>query len=309
METKPNRIFLSYTHKDEEKVLVLYKRLIEAGYNPWIDSKGILGGEDWEKVIEREIENAALFLPCLTNNSINHRGVVQKEIKFALKVWEQKLEDDIYLISVRLEDCPIPGSLRKFHCINLFKEDGFQRLINSIEAAFDRLEVAPQIRFRAEPIENFRKEEVKEMLRSNGFYDIDWHDAGKGVPHKYELKAIKADKIIIDHTTGLIWQQSGSKSGISYRDAAKYIAELNERKFANFTGWRLPTLEEAMSLMEPKKDSGTKLHINSLFDAAQLWIWTSDLYSASGAWFVGFSFGYCYYVGVFSFYVRACRSP
>ena len=102
MKTKPNRIFLSYTHKDEEKVLVLYKRLIEAGYNPWIDSKGILGCEDWKKVIEREIDNAALFLPCLTNNSINHRGVVQKEIKFALKVWEQKLEDDIYLISVRL---------------------------------------------------------------------------------------------------------------------------------------------------------------------------------------------------------------
>ncbi|MCH8128131.1 DUF1566 domain-containing protein [candidate division KSB1 bacterium] len=61
---------------------------------------------------------------------------------------------------------------------------------------------------------------------------------------------------------------------------------------ADFSDWRLPTLAEAMTLMEPvKKNEG--LFIDSIFDPQQRWIWTSDKQSASGAWVVDFNFGGC----------------
>jgi hypothetical protein len=309
MKPEEVRIFLSYAHMDEKPVREVYKRLKEAGYNPWIDREDILGGEEWEKATEKAIEDAALFIPCLTHNSITHRGMVQSELKFALKVWKKKLENDIYLIPVRLEDCPIPGSISKFHCISLFKENGFQLLINSIEAAFDRLEVIPQIRYRSRPRAILREDEVKEMLQMNDFYDIDWHSTGKGVKHKYEPKTINGDKVVIDHTTGLMWQQSGSEKYIKYDNAKAYIKELNDKKFAGFSDWRLPTLEEATSLMEAEMGKETGLYINSLFDSKQHYIWTADLNSASAAWLVFFSFGDCNFTDFgFLYYVRAVRS-
>ena len=73
--------------------------------------------------------------------------------------------------------------------------------------------------------------------------------------------------------------------------------------------WRLPALEEAMSLMEGNRNS-EGLYIDSIFVSRQEWIWTSDLYSASAAWSVDFDFGYCDSSGmeVSSSYVRAVRS-
>ena len=100
-------------------------------------------------------------------------------------------------------------------------------------------------------------------------------------------------KVVFDHTTKLMWQQSGSSGSTTiYENAKKYIDQLNRERFAGFNDWRLPTLEEAMSLMEPEKSSNG-LYIEPVFDETQRFIWTSDQYSASRAWSVGFTYGGC----------------
>jgi hypothetical protein len=46
------------------------------------------------------------------------------------------------------------------------------------------------------------------------------------------------EKLVIDLTTGLTWQQSGSLGWLNYSNAEKYIRGLNNKLFA---GWRLLT--------------------------------------------------------------------
>ncbi|MCB9501891.1 MAG: DUF1566 domain-containing protein [Deferribacteres bacterium] len=38
-----------------------------------------------------------------------------------------------------------------------------------------------------------------------------------------------------------------------FEKAVVYIDSLNKANFAGYSDWRLPTLEEAMTLMEPEK--------------------------------------------------------
>ncbi len=81
-----------------------------------------------------------------------------------------------------------------------------------------------------------------------------------------------------------------------FDDAEAYIQQLNAKKFGGYNDWRLPTLEEAMSLMEPKKHR--ELHIDRVFDRTQQWIWTADKESAGRAWCVFFNGGSCHHSGV-----------
>lgn len=82
--------------------------------------------------------------------------------------------------------------------------------------------------------------------------------------------------------------------------------ELNNRSFAGYNDWRLPTLEEAMSLMEPTQKNG----IDGAFSFWQFWIWTSSKPTAGMAWIVPFGGGSCLLsdVSLSTAYVRAVRS-
>jgi CheY-like chemotaxis protein len=132
-------IFLCYARPDQEKVAALYEDLAVAGFVPWMDMKSIQGGEKWEVAIRHAIRRADFFVACLSNNSINRRGFMQREIRLALNIWDEKLEDDIYLIPARLEDCDVAHErLQEIQWVDLFKPDGFLRLNQAIRTGIGR---------------------------------------------------------------------------------------------------------------------------------------------------------------------------
>ncbi len=143
------------------------------------------------------------------------------------------------------------------------------------------------------PVESDEFLTAKEAERL--YLDKDWKPRSY-TENKFEVKTINGDKVVIDHATGLglTWQQSGSKDHITYDEAKRYITQLNRDKFAGYNDWRLPTLQEAITLLDQGKNS-EGLFIGSEFDSTQRWIWTSDLSSASDAWVVSFRIGSCVY--------------
>jgi hypothetical protein len=305
---KPPRLFLSYTRKDSAAVKELYQKLKQAGYHPWMDIEDILPGQVWEQVMIEAINNAMFFLACLSTNSIDHRGVVQEEIKQALQVWRRKLDDDIYFIPIRLNECKVPDTLAKFNWVDVFQEHGFSRLLAAIRAQMERLGHVRRIALRSQPVNELAGQTAVTMLQEKDFYDGNTNWMGKGIKHQYEVVERNGKKLVIDYTTSLMWQQSGSPKKVNYADAEQYVRDLNNQKFAGYNDWRLPTLEEAMSLMEPKKQE-QGLFTDSVFDKTQKWIWTADSNALGVAWLVAFSFGNCnYYDNSIRGLVRAVRS-
>ncbi len=134
--------------------------------------------------------------------------------------------------------------------------------------------------------------DVKTMLVDKDFFASDWNKEGRGIKHDYETIIRDSDKVVLDHTTSLMWQYGGYSKYISFAATEKYILELNSQGFAGFKDWRLPTLEEAMSLVEHEKKN-VELYIDKSFDRAQESIWTVDQDHKGRVWAVSFSFGYC----------------
>lgn len=132
------RLFLSYAREDVDRVTQLYDDLMDAGYHPWMDTKDIVAGERWEHSIWKAVRNADFVLACLSTRSVGKRGFLQKELKRVLSIWEEKLEDDIYLIPIRLDECIVPENLADFQWLNLFERDGWTGLLSALRAGVER---------------------------------------------------------------------------------------------------------------------------------------------------------------------------
>lgn len=84
------QVFLSYASQDRERVLPVYEYLVTNGYpNTWIDCKKLLGGQNWDLEIKRNLGKSQIIIIFISNSSVNKRGYVQREIKIALKYLEE----------------------------------------------------------------------------------------------------------------------------------------------------------------------------------------------------------------------------
>jgi TIR domain len=74
-------IFISYRRSDLRRIVPILQRLAETGRPIWYD-RGISGGDEWDVVLERKIEEAALVLVFLSQATVESK-YCRREIKFA----------------------------------------------------------------------------------------------------------------------------------------------------------------------------------------------------------------------------------
>ncbi len=128
-------LFLCHSKSDQAAVRKLYRRLLQDKFKPWLDEEAILGGQNWEVEISKAVNSSDIVLICLSRNSVNKRGYVQKEIKFALDVADQQPAGTIFLIPLRLEDCDVPERLRNLQWVDLFRRNGYAQLRKTLSFA------------------------------------------------------------------------------------------------------------------------------------------------------------------------------
>lgn len=134
-------VFLCHSSSDKPTVRMLYQRLFRDGIDVWLDEENLLPGQDWQMEIRKAVRNSDIVLVCLSKTSISKSGYVQKEIVYALNVADEQPEGTIFLIPAKLEECDIPERLQRWHCVNLFDEHGYQRLMQAMKFRADTLEI------------------------------------------------------------------------------------------------------------------------------------------------------------------------
>jgi hypothetical protein len=332
----PPRIFISHAWEDKALVRQIEKALAEAGAEVWVDHAGIRGGDNLPERISDALDWCNTLLLIWSKAAAGSRWVKLE--------WTNAIMLDKLVIPCPLEKTVLPSLLANTAYIDFSNRDqGLRDLLRALQLAktggedFD-LELAgviharlsqtappllskpPQdepkasppvgstiIQLRHTPVNPLSGDAALQMLRDKDFFDTFQNKSGKGIQHQYESVEQKGVKLVLDHATGLTWQQVGSENQVSFNDAASHIQQLNAKNYGGYEDWRLPTLEEAMSLMEPKKHG--ELYLDPVFDRTQWWIWTADLESAGRAWSVSFGLGSCHLndIGNVS-YVRAVRS-
>ncbi len=116
------------------------------------------------------------------------------------------------------------------------------------------------------------------------------------------------DGTVSDRATGLLWQKGGGDYHMNWEQAKEYIENLNNQRFGGRSGWRLPTVNELLTLLKPKEEVGDYCGVPA-FDEEKRWLWSADLRSYIAAWYVSMDMGFVAWQD-FSclYYVRAVCS-
>lgn len=117
--------------------------------------------------------------------------------------------------------------------------------------------------------------DVRRMIEKYNFYDKHRNETGDFPNDLVD----NGDGTITDRATGLMWEKGGSSSLLPYDQAKKYVSRLNRENFSGYNNWRIPTLEELWSLLEPGVNERGR-HINAVFTHKQSKCWSGDPFLA-----------------------------
>ncbi len=122
-------IFLSYSRKDRQIMDTLARKLQDAGFEIWLDTKGIRGGKAWRKEIVIAIEGAAALVVALSPHSAASSNVAT-ELDLAK-------DANKAIIPLEIRTTAIPPEM-KYQLTGLQRillepfEDGFAELVRSL---------------------------------------------------------------------------------------------------------------------------------------------------------------------------------
>lgn len=138
------RVFLAHSSFDKPVIRELYQKLSNEGWiDPWLDEEKLMPGQDWSREITKAVRESDVLIVCLSENSVEKEGCIQKELKYALDATFEKPEGAIFIIPIRLDNCKVPSRLMSYHWLDYFpyeeKIKSYKRLLNSLQLRFTQL--------------------------------------------------------------------------------------------------------------------------------------------------------------------------
>ncbi len=127
-----NKIFISYAKENIEIAEQIYDTLKAKDFIPWLDKRNLMIGQQWDIEIKRALKESDFIILLLSSISVSKRGYVQREFRLALDYCEEKLDSDIYIIPVKIDECDVPEKLAKFQYIEFRSPTALQDIINAL---------------------------------------------------------------------------------------------------------------------------------------------------------------------------------
>lgn len=144
-------IFISYAKEDYDYALEIFDFLKEEGFEPWMDKKNLMPGQDWDHVLAKTLKQVDFILIVISEISVSKRGYVQREFKRALEYWEERPQSDIYILPVKINECEVPAPLNRFHWIEFESEDFREKILASINSQVKNIKEKPKSRELTKP--------------------------------------------------------------------------------------------------------------------------------------------------------------
>ncbi len=92
------------------------------------------------------------------------------------------------------------------------------------------------------------------------------------------------DDLVFDSKNKIIWNRSGSEKILKFNETQDWIDDLNNNRYCGFNNWRLPTIEEILSLTNPENIKKNRSFLNSLFSDKLDIVWTGDKINNENFW-------------------------
>jgi hypothetical protein len=138
------RVFIAYVNEDYALAARLYSDFLAAGFNPWLDRKKLLPGQDWRRCIERAMDTCDFFVACFSPRSVRKRGQFPYEVRYALRCAERMPLDDVFVLPVRFGPCDIPSRIvwqTQYADLLPDWDAGMAKLIQAIRTEWDKRKV------------------------------------------------------------------------------------------------------------------------------------------------------------------------
>jgi hypothetical protein len=302
-DTERTRIYISYPHNAEKNAQHLAEFLEDVGFE--VSFKKEEFGEKWEngQAMQNSISNSHSVIVCIVKKSfiniifdllVRHpfkrRKFFKREISHALRISFAKPPKNNFLMVCRLEKCRVPKRLNEIPQIDLFESEGYEDLVDHLTAGMEHQGRILKSNIRSRPRNNLSIYDAMRLIRLRGYFNKEWNDDVDGFNNECDFDVQQGDKIFIEKTTGRMWQRHTSSKFSEAKDAQDHINHLNEVEFAGYNDWRLPSLDEALTLMRKQIDED--FFIDLLVHDRQNWILTADQ-DDDAFWVVNHKYGIC----------------
>jgi hypothetical protein len=295
------RIFISYAKEDVRYADELRRLLKLADFDPWIDSAGLLGGEAWEARLGEVIRTSDFVVALLSEYTAG--GYQEKELRVAMGNVPDGRNANVPFVlpcaiggllqgdtAVALPDLIDDSQLVKIWNLNANWRQVHERLYISARAAG----LSVPMLLRSKPRADFDESAASQMIIRKNFFDSSRNTNGH--PAATELSTLLNGALVEDRTTGRIWTRNCAGAMPSLRETRAHMVALkaNDERLGGVADWRLPTLEEAMSLMAREK-SARGLFISPNFSDDSYVLTCDGLVTREGSfvWVVCYGHGDC----------------
>ncbi|MBL4901451.1 DUF1566 domain-containing protein [Desulfocapsa sp. AH-315-G09] len=251
---------------------------------------------------------------CLMERGVKHARVAA-EIRIPL----QMLADCIKsggTSSVFEKSYAINDEIKAWLIGNVLQSDDASAVIplyeeQEVEDMGSSLPLLSETDFKGEkvslPVEHsfINDDELADFLGKWNFYDGDLNSDGS---FENSLVDPNDGRVVVDQRTGLMWQRAGLDI-TAVRSMKRKIEQLNKDGFAGFHDWRMPTMEEAMSLMN-KEVNSKDIHLNLCFSKEQPFIFVNAQRKPGGYWYVDYKHGRAFWSSgtIPGGFARLCRT-